>query len=202
MIVGFDSDDRTIFERQKSFIKESRITNSMIGMLHAIPKTPLHARLAEEGRLDFADQPEFGTNVIPLLMSREELRDGYLDVLQEVHEVNAFFDRLDEMFITERISIGNRQPEYNAYWRKHPIQWLNSQIYDQSAAWFAYRRLMARVTDPELKAVYKSRIDNLFRHRKEGGVRFVYVLKAMIHWHVHRMVTSFTSGERKLVNSF
>ena len=38
----------------------------MIGMLYAIPKTPLHARLAEEGRLDPADEPEFGTNVIPL----------------------------------------------------------------------------------------------------------------------------------------
>jgi len=33
-------------------------------------------------------------------------------------------------------------------------------------------------------------------------VRFYYVLKAMMHWHVHRMVKSFTTGERKLVNSF
>lgn len=202
MIVGFDSDDRTIFERQKTFLKQSRITSSMIGMLHAIPKTPLHARLAEEGRLDFDDEPEFGTNVIPLNLSREELLTGYLDVLTEVHDVHAFFDRLDELFIKERMNLGNRQTEYNSYWKRHPLQWLKSQAFDQTAAQFAYYRLMNRVPDPVLREVYRSRIKNLFRHRKEGGVRFYYVLKAMIHWHVHRMVTSFTTGERKLVNSF
>lgn len=202
MIVGFDSDDHTIFNRQKEFLRQSRITSSMIGMLHAIPKTPLHKRLAEEGRLDFADEPEFGTNVIPLQLSREELRDGYLDVLVKVHEVNAFFDRLDELFITERMSIGNRLPEYNSYWKKHPFQWLKSQAYDQAAAHFAYHRLMASVPDSELKAIYKKRINNLFKHRKEGGVRFFYMIKVMLHWHVHKMVKSFTTGERKLVNSF
>lgn len=202
MIVGFDSDDSTIFARQKEFLSQSRITSSMIGMLHAIPKTPLHKRLADEGRLDYADEPEFGTNIIPLNIGREELLNGYLDVLVEVHEVHAFFDRLDELFIKERITLGNRQTQYNGYWKRHPLQWLKAQAYDHAAAFFAYRRLLASVPDPELKAVYKARIDNLFHHRKEGGTRFYYVIKAMIHWHVHRMVTSFTSGERKLVNSF
>jgi radical SAM superfamily enzyme YgiQ (UPF0313 family) len=202
MIVGFDSDDVSIFDRQKEFLKQSRITSSMIGMLHAIPKTPLHKRLADEGRLDFADEPEYGTNVIPLQMSRDELRDGYLEVLREVHDVNAFFDRLDELFIHERMYIGNRQPQYYDYWRKHPFQWIKGQVYDQAAAYYAYRRLKKQVTDPAILAVYEQRIDNMFRHRKEGGVRFYYVVKAMIHWHVHRMVTSFVTGERKLVNSF
>lgn len=202
MIVGFDSDDLTIFDRQKRFLEQSRITSSMIGMLHAIPKTPLYDRLAEEGRLDFADDLEFGTNIYPLNMTREELRSGYLDVLTEVHDVNAFFDRLDELFIKEGMNLGNRQTEYNSYWKKHPLQWLKSQAYDQTAAQFAYYRLMKSVPDPKLREIYRARINNLFHHRKEGGVRFYYVLKAMIHWHVHRMVTSFTSGERKLVNSF
>ena len=105
-------------------------------------------------------------------------------------------------FIKERITLGNRQRQYYGYWKRHPFQWLKAQAYDHTAAYFAYRRLMASVPDPEMKAIYKARIDNMFRHRKEGGTRFYYVIKAMIHWHVHRMVTSFTSGERKLVNSF
>ena len=50
MILGFDNDDHTIFDAQRKFITDSRIANTMIGMLAAIPKTPLHARLAEEGR--------------------------------------------------------------------------------------------------------------------------------------------------------
>jgi len=52
MIMGFDNDDATIFDAQRRFLKEARISTPMIGMLHAIPKTPLHARLAREGRLD------------------------------------------------------------------------------------------------------------------------------------------------------
>ena len=52
MIMGFDNDDEGIFDRQIQFVQESRISFSMSGMLSAIPKTPLHDRLAAEGRLD------------------------------------------------------------------------------------------------------------------------------------------------------
>jgi hypothetical protein len=52
MIVGFDHDDATVFHAQRAFLCESRILHAMAGMLSAIPKTPLHARLAAEGRLD------------------------------------------------------------------------------------------------------------------------------------------------------
>ena len=40
MIVGFDNDDRSIFEAQRRFIEDARIAHAMIGMLVAIPKTP------------------------------------------------------------------------------------------------------------------------------------------------------------------
>ena len=70
MIMGFDSDDEGIFDRQVDFIQHARISFSMSGMLSAIPKTPLHDRLAAEGRLDRSDVSEFGTNVVPLQMSR------------------------------------------------------------------------------------------------------------------------------------
>ncbi len=55
MILGFDSDDTTIFEAQRVFIKDARIVSAMIGMLAAIPKTPLYTRLEKEGRLDHDD---------------------------------------------------------------------------------------------------------------------------------------------------
>ena len=52
MIMGFDHDDETVFDAQASSCARPRIAQAMIGMLYAIPKTPLHARLAAEGRLD------------------------------------------------------------------------------------------------------------------------------------------------------
>ncbi len=52
MIMGFDNDDTSIFDRQIEFIQQARISFSMSGMLWAIQKTPLYDRLLEEGRLD------------------------------------------------------------------------------------------------------------------------------------------------------
>src|SRR5581483_12451535 len=78
MIVGFDHDGADVFDTQREFLSAADIASAMPGMLTAIPKTPLHARLAAEGRLDPEDVPAFGTNVIPLHMSRDELRDGYV----------------------------------------------------------------------------------------------------------------------------
>src|SRR5437879_3641395 len=73
MILGFDHDDASIFEAQRQFLKEARITTAMIGMLSAIRTTPLHARLARERRLDPAAALAFGTNVITMQMSRPRL---------------------------------------------------------------------------------------------------------------------------------
>ena len=50
MIVGFDHDDPSIFDVVPKFLAEARIATALIGMLHAIPTTPLYKRLKEEGR--------------------------------------------------------------------------------------------------------------------------------------------------------
>jgi len=51
MIVGFDADDDAIFDEQLAFIQAARIPVSMTGMLQALPKTALHARIEKAGRL-------------------------------------------------------------------------------------------------------------------------------------------------------
>src|SRR5262245_7628145 len=45
MIVGFDHDDSRIFNAQREFMRQTDIMHAMVGMLAAIPKTPLYARL-------------------------------------------------------------------------------------------------------------------------------------------------------------
>ena len=85
MILGFDHDDPSVFEAQRQFLAETHIMHAMVGMLVAVPKTPLYARLASEGRLDLDDVPEFGTNVVPAGMTRGELRDGYVQLMQELY---------------------------------------------------------------------------------------------------------------------
>lgn len=50
-IVGFDSDDETIFDRQLEFIERTGIAWAMAGLLQAPPTTALYDRMKREGRL-------------------------------------------------------------------------------------------------------------------------------------------------------
>jgi radical SAM superfamily enzyme YgiQ (UPF0313 family) len=62
-IVGFDSDDETIFERQLQFIDKTAITWAMAGVLQAPPTTALFDRMKREGRL--IEDSEATTNFSP-----------------------------------------------------------------------------------------------------------------------------------------
>jgi hypothetical protein len=45
MIVGFDHDDVSIFDVMPGFLAEARISAALIGMLYAIPTTPMFASM-------------------------------------------------------------------------------------------------------------------------------------------------------------
>jgi radical SAM superfamily enzyme YgiQ (UPF0313 family) len=94
-IVGFDSDDENIFERQREFIEKASITWAMAGMLQAPPTTALFDRMKKEGRL-FEDSlaitnfsaPNFQT-ILPLPV----LLRGLSQLLFWLYEPKSFFDR-------------------------------------------------------------------------------------------------------------
>lgn len=199
MIVGFDNDKSDIFDMQIRFLTDARIVHAMVGMLHAIPKTPLHARLAEEGRLDWSDKSEFGTNVVPLHMSREELSDGYIRVMQELYEPEAYFDRVDSLYLDKDFAPGEVQRKYLG---RHPLQRLKAQAWNGIRGWVVYQRLMWRVKDAGLRRIYRERLMNLWRVRKDPYYFFVYALKCALHYHYHRMLQRMTQTDRALVNSF
>jgi len=94
-IVGFDSDDETIFERQREFIERTGIAWAMAGMLQALPTTPLFDRMKKEGRLNEDSQatsnfsaPDFRT-IMPL----PTLLHGMSWLLASLYEPEAFFAR-------------------------------------------------------------------------------------------------------------
>jgi radical SAM superfamily enzyme YgiQ (UPF0313 family) len=94
-IVGFDSDDETIFARQLAFIEQTSITWAMAGLLQAPPTTPLFDRMKREGRLIEDSQstsnftaPNFRT-VLPLPV----LLRGLCTLLDGLYRPDSFFDR-------------------------------------------------------------------------------------------------------------
>lgn len=94
-IVGFDSDDSTIFDNQFTFISEAKIGIAALTVLTAIPKTPLYTRLQEEGRLNLENPL---CNFIPKLLTIEELESGYQKLAMKLYEPMMFFERVLESY--------------------------------------------------------------------------------------------------------
>ena len=102
-IIGFDNDTVRTFESQYEFIVNSGIQTAMIGLLNAMPRTPLYERLRAAGRLrekdSGGDNTKLDTNVMPLGMTHEALISGY----RRLHE-----RLLDDGAIARRIISKNR----------------------------------------------------------------------------------------------
>ncbi len=198
MIMGFDQDDRGIFDRQIEFIQQGRIAFSMSGMLSAIPKTPLYDRLAADGRLDLADTCEYGTNVVPLLMTREELRDGYVRVLDALYQPDAYFDRTEALFLDPKFEIGIKKLHR---WYSSP-RWAPLEIMLCFQAVGLFFRLMTQVADRRLRLEYRRRLWRLLKvHRRPGLVLF-YLFHMAMHFHAHQLAKRVASQEAMLINSY
>ncbi|HXX82499.1 MAG TPA: B12-binding domain-containing radical SAM protein [Casimicrobiaceae bacterium] len=94
-IVGFDSDDQAIFERQREFIERAAIAWAMVGMLQAPPTTPLYDRMKAEGRL--VQESEMTTNFsapnFRTTMPLPTLLHGLSGLLADLYEPSAYFRR-------------------------------------------------------------------------------------------------------------
>lgn len=98
-IVGFDNDTLSTFDRQREFIMESGIQSAMIGLLHAMPRTPLHERLHKEGRLrtltDDCDNTVAGTNIVPKRMNYETMVERYKFLYRDLLTDRAIGERIN-----------------------------------------------------------------------------------------------------------
>src|SRR5579864_1947680 len=94
-IVGFDSDDETIFDRQREFIEKAGITWAMAGMLQAPPTTPLYDRMKKEGRLfeDSQATSNFSAPNFRTVMPLDTLLRGLGNLLIGLYEAKPFFQR-------------------------------------------------------------------------------------------------------------
>ena len=100
MVVGFDGEDRHVFERQRAFIEEAGIGIVLFGLLQALPNTQLSRRLEKEGRL-LAELPVHlnhtieGMNFVPKTeLTKREYLESQIRFLEEIYAPEAFFRRI------------------------------------------------------------------------------------------------------------
>jgi radical SAM superfamily enzyme YgiQ (UPF0313 family) len=94
-IVGFDSDDETIFARQLEFINLTAIAWAMAGILMAPPTTALFDRMKREGRLieDSQSIMQFGLPNFRTVLPLPILLRGLATLLEGLYQPDAFFER-------------------------------------------------------------------------------------------------------------
>lgn len=138
-IVGFDSDDETIFERMIEFIQQSGIVTAMVGLLQAPIGTQLYQRMLREGRIRqnySGDNVDGETNIVPK-MDLKILKEGYRKILDTIYSAKGFYERVrtflkdykpvhtpvtlqwEEIaaFLTSIFEIGIKSEERWHYWR-------------------------------------------------------------------------------------
>jgi radical SAM superfamily enzyme YgiQ (UPF0313 family) len=194
MIVGFDHDDPSIFKIMPQFLADARISAALIGMLHAIPTTPLYDRLKLAGRLnEDEDSDLFGTNVVPLGMSREMLRDGFVQVMKECYGPDAYFQRLDSQFIDENFKFTLHQLPY---WKSQRLAWAKRCVLNYVRAGVLASRLLSQVKDETLRARYRRQLSRVFKMRwREPHILFIYALKVATHYHYDAIVRDLARAE-------
>lgn len=95
-ILGFDNDPPTIFERQIHFIQKSGVVVAMVGLLNALPGTPLHKRLGEENRLlkkSSGNNVDSSLNFLPK-MDSNQLIEGYRKVITTIYSPREYYERV------------------------------------------------------------------------------------------------------------
>ena len=194
MIVGFDHDDVSIFDVMPKFLAEARISAALIGMLYAIPTTPLYDRLREAGRLNDAEASEtYGTNVVPLGMSPEELRDGFVRVMQACYSTDQYFERLDAQFLDENFKFTLHALPY---WQSHRWAWLKRSALNY-VKFAAVAAQLLRLDDAALRARYRLQLLRILRARwKEPHILFIYALKVSFHYHFAAIASGSAPSER------
>ncbi len=138
-IVGFDSDDETIFERMIDFIQQSGIVTAMVGLLQAPVGTQLYQRMLREGRIHqlySGDNVDGETNIVPK-MDISVLKAGYRKILDTIYSAKGFYERVKTFlkdykpvrhtvtlqweeiaaFLSSIFEIGIKSPERWHYWR-------------------------------------------------------------------------------------
>jgi radical SAM superfamily enzyme YgiQ (UPF0313 family) len=113
-IVGFDSDNETIFEKMIRFIQDTGIVTAMVGLLNAPKGTLLYKRLEREGRITESfsgNNMDLSINFVPK-MNFDTLINGYKDIVSTIYSPEYYYERVMN-FLKEFRPIKLRKPHFS-----------------------------------------------------------------------------------------
>lgn len=96
-MVGFDSDDASIFHKMASFIQKSKLDGVGLSLMTPFPGTPFFKEMEEQGRLLHRDWEKYDTAHIvfqPAGMTPQELHQGFIWLYKRVLSYRSIAMRL------------------------------------------------------------------------------------------------------------
>lgn len=126
-IVGFDSEESSIFSQQEQLIEETGIVIATINVLKAPPGTGLYKKMQQENRLiESFDFNENETNIL-LKMDKKVFLDGYQKLLENVYSPKNVYNRVKRLIgnehktnikypITRKISLNDVSSFFRSVW--------------------------------------------------------------------------------------
>ncbi|MDP6942593.1 MAG: radical SAM protein [Myxococcota bacterium] len=104
-IVGFDTDQLSVFKDILDFIDQNTILYPFFSILTPMPGTALHDEFLADERLDHTDWARYDTRHVvydPRHMSRDQLMDGYVWLYEQAYASERALDRLNRYWRTYR----------------------------------------------------------------------------------------------------
>ena len=152
-------------------------------------------RLKGSGRLnDDEASDRYGTNVVPLLMSREELRHGFVGAMQKAYTLDAYFGRVDALFIGDGFKFA---PQQHDYWRRHRLAWARRGAGDYLKFLAVALRLLISVKDPALRSRYRRQLWRILHARgAEPQILLIYAIKIAMHYHYTAITKALGEADR------
>jgi radical SAM superfamily enzyme YgiQ (UPF0313 family) len=150
LLLGFDGERRETPARYVRFAREAGIGMVVPGILQAVPGTPYHRRIAEQGRLVPLRNGYVGgqagsldsllvTNVEPTEMSHAQLIEGYRELVDGLYRGEPYGER-----VIAALACGER-PELGGF------QW--KKAWSERATLLRVVGHFLRTSDPERRAV-------------------------------------------------
>src|SRR5262249_15865147 len=194
-IVGFDHDDETIFEDQFRFIQGNGILLAMVGMLAAVPKTPLFERLKKEGRLRLDDA---NCNIVPKQMTPAELKRGYWELLHRLYTPQGFLERYFKTYQYPEFQRRRAEMFTKANERKAT----RALGYGLVLMWKLFWALLKDGSLREVGSVYLRYFFKQLRRYQSSVFDFAqFMNRCVTHWHFYKFTREGTAGRLRLFNS-
>lgn len=122
IVVGFDTDDPAIFGEQREFLSRAGVPVAMMGLLQAIPGTPLYDRMEREARLRVLPvsgirgpaESLLASNIVHKTMTDEQLVGGFQSLIKDFYDPEPFGERLIRSLSGAKLAALPRQTKLGA----------------------------------------------------------------------------------------